>query len=747
MKSAASYFKVSTAVIKDDFRRFWAIPVIGFIYYFFSSIFFILMNMKELSGNEYGNDMLANFLVNLLEGHYVFNIVNIGWMAVLSVLLVFRYLHNSGHAIAVHSQPFTRATLLNSHTVSCILFIAIPIVLTGIILMLISQPVYFSNIYYEEYSGDMVNLFARVNIIRWMWQSFLMGMFIMVIAIASGMVTGTPFHHAVAALGFNGVAPLCTLLLTQYFNTYLFGYVQPDWLSRSIVHMSPVINVMDDGFMSLSENIYYVVIVVLMYALAMFLYNKRKLERATDGIVFKAVDVLITLVFGYLGMTALGLAFFSIFDESKGATTVGYIAGAILGMIIVRMVIMKTVRVFNKKTVIMMGSYLVIALVFFGCLNFNLTGYETRVEEDADSIDVSFTAGNVIFKGGKFDDADAKAAIVDLHKLIISNKQLIKEADQRDESDYSTSTEAMMYISFDYYKNEGDDAKRVEARSYVVPTYLILNSDEMKAFASAGALNERAIDELPATDKIQYIDVRSGSYYSSTPYGASGEDYDMLCSDKTQLAGLMEALKKDIHDMTYDDMKRDYNMPIVVSLNLTYIDDDGTSAAAGHSEDAEVMMIPAKTSTQQAARNNVRTRDMDIDLTAAYKNTIAWLEANGYGEMTKYDPSYWNFAVVYDVENGNTTAADDSDAYSLSAIPQSSEGMNVISDSAVIRNLYENASSHVAIGALSDMSTSENNIYMVKFYHKDMESDSYYAYFNAYIDGSYYLEQTEANEQ
>lgn len=746
MKSAASYFKVSTAVIKDDFRRFWAIPVIGFIYYFFSSVFFILMNMKELNGSEYGNDVLANFLSNLLEGQYVFNIVNIVWMAVLSVLLVFRYLHNSGHAIAVHSQPFTRATLLNSHTISCILFIAIPIVLTGIILMLISQPVYFSNVYYEEYSGDMVNLFARVNIIKWMWQSFLTGMFIMVIAITSGMVTGTPFHHAVAALGFNGVAPLCTLLLTQYFNTYLFGYVQPDWISRSIIHMSPVINMMDDGFMSLTENIYYVVIVLLLYALAMFLYNKRKLERATDGIVFKAVDVLVTLVFGYLGMTALGLAFFSIFNESKGATTVGYIAGAILGMIIVRMVIMKTVRVFNKKTVIIMGSYLVIALVFFGCLNFNITGYETRVEEDADSINISFSAGNMIFKGGEFKDADAKAAIVDLHKLIISNKQLIKAANEQDESDYGTAAESMMYISFDYYKGEGDAAKRVEARSYVAPTYLILNSDEMKAFASAGALNERAVDELPATDKIQYIDVRSGSYYSSTPYGASSEDYDMLCSDKTQLAGLMEALKKDIRDMSYDDMKKDYNMPTVVAFNVTY-DDDGSAGASERSEEPESMMMSAQTATKPGGKNLIRTRDMDMELTAAYKNTIAWLEANGYGEMTKYDPSYWNFAVVYNVENGNTTAVDDSDAYSLSAIPQSSDGMNVVSDAAVIRNLYENASSHVAIGSLSDMNTSENNIYMVKFYHKDMESDSYYAYFNAYIDGSYYLEQTEANEQ
>lgn len=748
MKSATSYFKISGAVIRDDFRRFWAIPVIGFIYYFFSSIFFILMNMKEYAG-ELNNDAMANFISNLLDGGYVVNIGNIIWMSVLSVLLVFRYLHNSGHAIAVHSQPFTRSTLLNSHTLSCIMFIAIPIVLTGIILLVIAHPVYYSSYYYDS-SSEMVDLFARANVLKWMWQSFLTGMFIMVISIAAGMVTGTSFHHAVAALGFNAVAPICTLLLAQYFHTYLFGYVNINWLEDAIVHMSPVINTVEDGYLSVGENVFYIVIVILIYALSMFLYSKRKLERATDGIVFKAVDVLVTLIFGYLGMTALGLAFYGIFDESKGAVTFGYIAGAVLGIIIVRMIIMKTVRVFNKKTAIIMGVYLVIALAFFAGLNFNITGYESRINDNADAVTVSFenSGCDLLMNGGTFEDEASIKAVKDLHRYIIENKKLIKEVNEsNDFEDDNKLYEDIMHVSFTYEKKDGDRYKALQRRAYDVPVYLVLNSDAMKSLADAGTLNKNALSELPEAGQVQYADIRSGSYYSGTPYGESAADYDMICSDKTQIAGLMEAIKKDIGGMTYEEMKKSYNMPTVASIELEYA--VGSSAASADPDGLKYIIDQSAQMQSRESKLAIKTTDMTIDLTSSYKNTIAWLNDNGYGAMTNYDPSYWNFAVVYDVEGGTVTAGSLSDAYSMSDIPKSSEGMNVVTDPEAIRNIFDNISSHAAIGALADMSTSENGIYMVKFYHKAKEYDGYYAEITAYIDSSHYHEATasEANEQ
>lgn len=746
MRSATSYFKISPAVIKDDFRRFWAIPVIGFIYYFFSSVFIILMQMKQASPNEYGGDTLASFISTLLSGENIFNLINVIWMSVLSVLLVFRYLHNSGHVIAVHSQPFTRSTLLNSHALSCVLFLAIPIIITGVILLVIAHPVYYSSTYYDS-SDEMVDLFARANVLRWMWESFITGLFIMAISIAAGMVTGTSFHHAVAALGFNAVTPLCTLLLTLYFNTYLFGYVQPDWIGDVISHMSPVINVMEYGFLSAKENALYIVLTVLIYAFAMFLYNKRKLERATDGIVFKAVDVLVTLIFGYLGMTGLGLALYSMFDQSKGAATFGYIAGAVLGIVIVRMVIMKTVRVFNKKTAVIMGGYLVIAVVFFVCLNFNVTGYESHIEEDADAVTMSLqnNGNDPILDGGTFEDADSKKAVIELHKFIIENKSLIKEIENENNNSINnvdgSMYEDVMYVGFDYMKkseNSGNKYDTVERRYYYAPAYLVLNSDAFKALAETGALNKQAINELPEADSIQYINMGSGAYYSGNSYGTASSDENMICSDKTQIAGLRAAIESDMQGMTYEDIKRCYNMPIVASFDIVYsVNNDRSKNSAAENEGAPQDILSSSVVRDKESSNTVKTSEMSLQITSYYKNTIAWMNSNGYSAIVQYDDSYWNFAVVYNIENGKATAEGESDAGELSEIPQSSDGVKVVTDPAAIKELFENVSSHVAIGALKDMNTSENNIYMVGFYHKEPNADTYYLNMTAYIDGSH----------
>lgn len=160
MRSATSYFKISPAVIRDDLKRFWAVPVFSFVFLFFSCIFYLLMNMKDLDNID--NIYLVRYVDNLLTGQNLAVLVDLCAVSVLSVLLVFRYLHNTGHVLAVHSQPFTRATLMNSHTVSCIIFTITPILLIGLILLIIARPCYYSQMYYTS-PEEMTNVFARTG--------------------------------------------------------------------------------------------------------------------------------------------------------------------------------------------------------------------------------------------------------------------------------------------------------------------------------------------------------------------------------------------------------------------------------------------------------------------------------------------------------------------------------------------------------------------------------------------------------
>ena len=720
MKSKTSYFKISSAIIKDDFRRFWAIPAIGFMFYFFSTIFVIVMKLRTYSvltasgGTDYST---SYFIETLLSGQYAPNILNITWMSVLSVLLVYRYLHNSGHVMAVHSQPFTRATLMNSHAVTCVLFVAIPILVTGLILLVISTPVYYPTDYNDVVQNDAVNVFARANILRWMLQSFISCLFIMAVSMVAGMVTGTSFHHAVAALGFNAVVPLCTFMLTLYFSTYLFGYVDSVRFQTALMHMSPILNIVNQGYFSVAESIYYIALVIVLYLIAMLLYYKRKLERATDGIVFKAVDVLITLVFGYLGMTALGMIFRSVFNESVGATIFGYIAGAVLAIVIVRMVIMQTVKVFNKKTAVILGCYMVMAVAFIGALNFNLTGYENRVREDADkiSINISVDAEDSRFKGGSYESDEAKQLAVALHRMIIENKDKCIAVEKQNYSDYVGDYEPTAYVSITYYNESAGEKKNdyqaIMERSYTVPAYILISSDEMKSLVEDQESIKDSIDSLPAQESVQLINITSGDDYSSTAYG-NGET-SIRFSDSEKISGLYEALKADMTEFSYEDVKNAYNTPILAQIGIEYDVEKNKELYDGMDNQSNA----------------------DIYVNRSYVNTIAWLNSNGYGELIQYNASKYSFAVVKDVEGNDINS--EYDDYSINEIPQSKESLKVITDSAELEKLYENVISHVVIGSLSELSTSEDGIYRVDFYEFYPDEAKYYQGFSGYVKNSY----------
>ena len=161
------------------------------------------------------------------------------------------------------------------------------------------------------------------------------------IVVFGGMITGTSVHHFIAAVGFNIVIPAIYLILKMYYTMYLFGY---NVSSYSVLeYLSPILKSFPHDPIGLKWSLIYLIITAVIIGLSMFLYNRRRLERATDGVAFGIANVLITLLFGFLGMSLLGFVFAAVFQASQGLVIFGYVCGALLAMIIVRMVILKTI--------------------------------------------------------------------------------------------------------------------------------------------------------------------------------------------------------------------------------------------------------------------------------------------------------------------------------------------------------------------------------------------------------------------
>ena len=230
MKSKISFFSVSPAIIREDFRRFWAIPVLAFIGYFLFGLLPIIVNYGLITKNGGENAMVVGQLVDaMLSGQNPFLIVNMAWVPILSGLLIFSYLHRTGSVITVHSQPVTRNILFGGHFLSCALFTILPIILTGIVLLIIASPIYDPDSLTvgsqiaaqgaQQAAETGRNIFARADIVRWMWDYILISLYILSITVFGGMITGMSLHHFIAAVGFNALVPVCYLLLMQFFTS------------------------------------------------------------------------------------------------------------------------------------------------------------------------------------------------------------------------------------------------------------------------------------------------------------------------------------------------------------------------------------------------------------------------------------------------------------------------------------------------------------------------------------------------
>lgn len=678
MKSKTSFFSVSPAVIREDFRRFWAIPVFAFIGDFLFGILPILTRYSLIREDGGVNAMRVGSIVdNLLAGQNPFIILNSLWVPLLAGLLIFSYLHRTGSVMSVHSQPLTRNTLFSSHFLSCLLFCVLPVLLTGIVLLIIAQPIYdpMAGMHAEE------NLFARSRVLLWMWDYCLTSLFVLAVVIFGGMITGTSVHHFIAAVGFNVIVPAIYLILKLYYLMYLFGYNESHF--QNIDDLSPAIKSVAYNPIGLKWSVIYLAVTAVIIAFSMFLYNKRKLERATDGVVFKPANVLITLLFGFLGMSLLGFAFHTIFEESQGITVFGYICGALLAMIIVRMIIMKTVRVFDKPFLKTAVAYLVAALVFFAVIVFDLTGFESRVPDPQkiDQVEITSPALNQMIASDdmqrrEFREPETIALVAQLHKEIIENKEICEKGD----SNYDNLIE----ISYCTGSRDSDRYKVKQARSYEVPASLqkesetyrkLIDSDEVRG------MRENAMNLNTADRKAEIL---SGNIIPvNTAYDEESDPAVSINIPKEDMAEFYEVYRQEILSLDAEKLierrwKADY-AAIVLYLD---VQTQGSSSPAAE--------------TREFSLKNSDTA------------SLTWLREKGY--LAQLESS---------IENNRSAAAlstvllgEDGEISSFQTLiggvlPEADKNTVIVSDPVLMRSLYDLALDYSAIALIGQENLSE----------------------------------------
>lgn len=584
MKSKASYFSVSIPLVKENMRRFWAIPALSFLVYFLSGVFPILMSYDKLNNMAgYIKMSLHNLQPFYMGAHLL--------IPVVTAVVLFRYLQSVSSVAVMHSLPFTRPKLFNSSLLSGIILTTVPILLNGIILLLLSKPAYQQWGYGADMSIDTVNVFTRGEILNWIWTSLLIVLVVYSISVFAGIVTGNNLMHLLASFFFTFLITVLYAVFNVYFQEYLYGFsLSGDWLDICL-SISPYTGVLNNGgYFSTAATLYYIGTFLLMTAISAFLYNKRKLERATDSLTFEFMKPIICYIIAFLGMTLLGF-YFEVLGEDRLYMYTGFAAGAIIFFIIGQMIVTKSPRIFNKEGLKSFLVYVLIAALFLIGLNVDATGYERRLPKpdkvESAAINNNFNSSMVYYwqydeEKLQLKDPENIQALIDFHQSILEN---------RDRFENPIGNPYSSTIHLDYTTNGLFNMNR----SYQVDYSFYAASPEMaQVFES---LEYKAIYSL--------YNLGVDSFTSITIYGDTYQENTPEIKNAAEIEELISCIEKDFRNMTFADFISLKHKFASAEICYTYTGDD-----------------------RIAGRDRNGSITCSIPLTAA--NSIKWLEDHGY---------------------------------------------------------------------------------------------------------------------
>lgn len=671
MKSKASYFNFSPTLIQENFRRFWAVSALGFLVYFLSGIFPILMSYGKINN-------LSFYIKMTLENQQPFFAAVDLLMPIAAAVVVLRYLQQSSSVTYMNALPVSRARLFNSNLISGWLMSMIPVLATGILLFLLSKPTHEITYYSQDKPVFGPDIFTNAAVAGWLWQTVLVVTFIYVVAIFAGMVVGNSVLQMLLAFTLCFLVPAIHLVLCMYFEQYLWGYV-PGY--EETLNLLPWLAMLRGEPFSIGLTAVYLAIIVLLVVFSGVLNYKRKLEKAGDGVIFGFMVPVLCYLIAFLGMSLFGFYFYAMSNESYSYMYAGMAAGALILFIIARMLVYKTPRIFNKQSV---KSFLVfgLAAVFFVCaLSFDLTGFEDRVPNATGVTGATVNAGaiqgvnaqedgryNSEFYGNgqqlQFTDPAALATIEQYHRYIVDNKARFKDADAVDY--YYNATTVLTY-----YK----DGKRSMARSYPLPynkaaeeyMAVLYESREFKDFYSLKNVNFGA----PKSITVQYL---------NSSFTVNKSDVDTFIA----------LLDRDFAARTYSEH---------LANELCY---------------AQVIL------EYPHAQYKDSTQTITLDIKRSDVNTIKWLEERGYAQLRAQDVTAVT-AVTVTYEYPAKGSEDDPKSEDISI---KSDEIKTITDRSQIAYILEHGQSYLLPGVKEYYIVSLQNV-QPEYYSESTYDENY----------------------
>lgn len=591
-------FALSPALILENFKMYWYLPVLSLILYFFGGIFPIITNYDNLYSINY---LIQNNFNNLSLVFIPLLII----VPLTAACIAMSFFHRENRALAMHAQPYSKSRLFNSQVASGWLMCILPLLVMALLYLCFMKevaPDVTSSV--VSYTPDD-NVYTATEIFGWVGDSVVLATFFYGMFVLAGSLVGTVIMQVLLSGVMFVILPLMIFIVNAFCDSFLLGYVgMSDFAERLMTDANPLIRLVFGwgAGAGLRLDLAYLLAGLIMLVLARFAYGRAKLERVGDSMIFKAIEEIITYLIVFVGMTAFGWIFYNMAASTKTMLVFGMAVGSLITFLVVKIIIDKSIKVFTKENLVSLCIYLVIAALFAGFTVFDISGFAKRLpnEDKIQSVELSdstfrigyensYYCDDLLLKDGRKPVMSIDSAVIstmyELEKYIVENERYASEAIAYDTASYERPLDgqldyAVESISFTYKMKNGTSFKR---RYYVPIDDTIVNflnkvvaSKDFKSYYSlADKLNLSGFDSAMLT---VYSDDEEG-------YRTNSDEGTVL--SRSQLEKLIEAKDSDITDKTYYEMlksinlyddSRVYDVSITVSvLNKNYKEKTGKS--------------------------------------------------------------------------------------------------------------------------------------------------------------------------
>lgn len=591
-------FALSPALILENFKMYWYLPVLSLIIYFFGGIFPIITNYDNLYSINY---LIQNNFNNLSLVFIPLLII----VPLTAACIAMSFFHRENRALAMHAQPYSKSRLFNSQVASGWLMCIFPLLVMALLYLCfmkeVAPDVTSSVIPYTPED----NVYTAAAVFGWLGDSVVIATFFYGMFVLAGALVGTVIMQVLLSGVMFVILPLMIFIVNAFCDSFLLGYVgMSDFAETLMRDANPLLRLVFGWGTGpgLQLELAYLLAGVLMLVLARFAYGRAKLEKVGDSMIFMVMEELITYLIVFVGMTAFGWIFYNMAASTKTMLVFGMAVGSLITFLVVKIILAKSIKVFNKRNLISLCIYLVAAALFTGLTVFDIGGFAKRLpDEDAiQSVELSdstfrigyensYYCDDLLLKDGSkpvmSTDSAVISAMYELEKYIVENERYATEAIAYDTASYERPLEgqleyAVESISFTYKMKNGTSFKRryfVSIDNTIVELLnKIVASEDLKSYY-------RLADKL----NLAEFDSAMLSVYSDDEEGYRTNSDEGTVLSRRQLEKLIEAKDSDITDKTYYEMlksinlyddSRVYDVNITVSvLNKDYKEKTGKS--------------------------------------------------------------------------------------------------------------------------------------------------------------------------